>query len=388
MRRPSEARGDAGSLVIEAVAGIGMLALVTASLATVIPAVLDARDRSARHHDVVAVAVDALERASVDLAEETVRGGIGVGIDRTAVDVDRCDGGDAVQLEVRTGDLERPDAREVLLPGMFAPGAAAASGSSVGSGVGAPVILRVHPSVLADVPLTATSVEHALHLTVGSDATCAVADVVAAGRYALGPTVTTPLVGPTHLLLHEHPVHVTVGARTVDRDLVVAPAAHLTADVDASGARPPDGVSTGGLVWTVRGDDARRATPLGATRAVHPGTVTVVISACGRAESTGSSMPVTLGPGESSSVAVPLATVRLEGIGTRTHWTLNASRFTECMDGSTRRPSMWWSGGLHDGMRIALPRGLWQLSLTTPGMPQSPRMLVPAGEPDLVVVMR
>jgi type II secretory pathway pseudopilin PulG len=385
MRRRGDDARETGSLVVEAAVGIGLLAVVTASLATVLPAVLDARDRADAQLELLRLGEDVLEHVRAGSEPAVSDGSVAVAIVRATPAADSCSASVAAGargVDVHLVDIDRPGSRELLLRGTPAPRVAASATPD------APAAVRVHRPQNVAVQLTARTEEQVLPLIDGDGGGCAVLTAAAPGRYELAPAdPASPLIGPTHLLLGEHPLRLTVDDRSVDRDLHVTSAAQLTVHADPVGGRVPDVVSAGSLVWTVRGDDARISTQLGAARAVHPGTVTVVVSACRSAETSGSSAQLIVEPGQVHSAAVPLATVTLLNIGTRTSWTLNASRFTECNDGSTRRPSLAWSGGLHDGMRIALPRGLWQLSLTTPGMPVSPRMLVPAGESDLVVVM-
>ena len=383
MRRRDHAGGESGSLVVEAAVGIGLLAVITASLATVVPAVLDARDRAAAHHELLRIGEDVLEQVRAGSEPAVGDGPVEVAIVHGAPIADTCSASLAeAGVDVHLVDTGRPGSRELTLRGSELSRASASTPPDAAA-------VRVHRAPHVASQLTATVGGQVVPLVDGAGGGCVLLQSAVPGRYELGPSdPVSPLIGPTHLLLREHPVPVTVDGRSIDRDLHVAPAARLTVHVDPAGGRLPDVISTGSLVWTVRGDDARVATQLGAERAVHPGTVTVVVSACRSADTSGSSARLTVEPGEVRSADVPLATVTLMDIGARTHWTLNAARFTDCADGSGWRPSLAWSGGLHDGMRIALPRGLWQLSLTTPGMPVSPRMLVPAGEPDLVVVMR
>lgn len=377
---------EAGSLVVEAAVGIGLLVMITTSLATVVPAVLDAHDRAAAHHEVLRIGEDVVEHVGAGMQFEGTDGDVEVVIARETQADGTCSTSGVAGARssiVRLVHTGRFGSREVLLRVAETPRATP----------DAPAAMRVHrpPNVIAQLAAITGDQEVMLvdgEASGGRDG-CAKLPVTAAGRYELAPEdPASPLIGPTHLLLRDHPVSITFDGRSVDRDLRIDAAAHLTVGIDPSGARIPDVVSTGGLLWTVRGDDARVATPLGVGRPVHPGAVTVVVSACRSAESIGSPLRLVVGAGEVRDAVVPLATVTLTGIGTRAGWTLNASRSTECIDDSTRRPSLAWSGGLHDGMRIALPRGLWQLSLTTPGMPESPRLLVPVGDPDLVVVMR
>ena len=376
---------DSGSLIVEAAVGIGLLAMITASLATVVPAVLDARDRAVARHELVHHAEDLLERILAGSDPLVSDGLIEVTIAQREPVVDSCSARVVAAsrgFDVRVNDIGRGGSREVQLRG---------SDRSAAGWIetDAPKQMRIHRPAQVGAQLVATSSDRIVPLMEGDGGRCMWLLTQSPGRYEIGPSdPMSDLIGPTHLLLRDHPVGVTVDGRPVDRDLDLASAARLTVHADPAGARVPDHVSAGGLVWTVRGDDARLSAELGGERSVRDGDITVVVSACRSAETVGSSTSLSLDPGEVRSAIVPLATVTLTNIGARTDWTLNALRVTECGDGSTRRPSLSWSGGLHDGMRIAVPRGLWQLSLTTPGRPVSPRVLAPAGDPDLVVVMR
>lgn len=386
MRRRGEAASEVGSLVVEAAVGLALLAVITAAIATVTPAVLDARERASAHHDLLRVGEGVLEQVRAGSEPTVGDGPVEVVIVHAAPLAAACSANPAAPargIDVHLVDTTRPGSRALTLRGSQSPRVAASETTPGRTEV------RIHGAPGVASQLLATAGEEVALLLDGTAAGCLVLPSAAPGRYEVVPSdPDSPLISPTHLLLGEHPLRITVDARSVDRDLHVAPAAQLTVHADPVDGRVPDIVSTGTLRWTVRGDDARVAMDLGAARAVHPGDVTVVVSACRNAETTGSSARLNVEPGEVRIATVPLATVTLTNIGSRANWTLNASRFTECIDGSTRRPSLAWSGALQDGMRIALPRGLWQLWLTTPGMPASPRMLVPAGEPDLVVVMR
>ena len=385
MSHPAEDVRDAGSLIVEAAVGIGLLAMIVASIATAIPAVLDARDRAVAHHELLHHAEEVLERVLARTDPPLDGDLIEVAIVHRAAVVDSCSARVVAAsrgFDVRAKDTGRVGSREVQLRDGIRM-------TDEWFEADAPKPIRVHRPAHVGAQLVATSSDRIDPLIDGDGGSCLWLIPAAAGRYEIGPEdPSSDLIGPTHLLLRDHPVAITVDGRPVDRDLDLASAARLTVHADPAGARFPDLVSTGSLVWTVRGDDARVSTDLGNERAVRDGDITVVVSACRNGEAVGSSTSLSLDPGEVRSTIVPLATVTLTNIGTRNNWTLNALRFTECSDGSTRRPSLSWSGGLHDGMRIALPRGLWQLSLTTPGRPVSPRVLAPAGDPDLVVVMR
>lgn len=182
----------------------------------------------------------------------------------------------------------------------------------------------------------------------------------------LVPRTGTVLVGPTHLLHGSAVPTWTVTRPTTLRLTHLAPAASVRVDVDTGGARTPDEVDPGALRWMVRGDDARLATALGHERLLHPGPVTVVVSACEHPEAQGSTSRVVTTPDGASEVLVPLGTLQVRGIEGRNGASLVAIRTTGCADGSGLRPALTWNGGLAEGMRVALPHGAWELRLETP----------------------
>lgn len=374
---------QSGSLMIEAIAGIGLLAVVTAALAAVLPAVLDARESAIDLQHRLVAADHVLERERLGLPATVEDTDHSLEVLLRAPDPLACSGRAASRaFAVRSVDLRRPGSREIVLHG------ADAARPWMGTSDPAHPDLRVHLSGATGAHLVARLGDALLPLDMGVDGDCGTLRGAAPGRYEVGPAdPSSALIGPTHLLLREHPTGMSVGHTTAAFDLEVAPAASVTVDLDPGGGRLPDQVSTGGLFWSVRGDDARRTTELSGSRAVTPGHVTVVVSACRNAETVASPARAIVEAGDVASVLVPLSTATLANIGARTGWNLHAWRTTDCLDGSSSRPELVWSGGLHDGMRIALPRGMWQLYLSTPGQPVSPRVLAPVGEPDLLVVM-
>ena len=146
---------------------------------------------------------------------------------------------------------------------------------------------------------------------------------------------------------------------------VVSTPAHVSVDADASGARMPDVVRRGSLRWLVRGDASRDARDLGATRELHPGRLSIVVSSCVNPEAYGSSTTLEVSGGEDVAVSVPLAVVTLEGLADRRDDAISAVRVTGCSDGSGLRPTVRWEGDLSDGMRVALPHGDWEVSVQT-----------------------
>lgn len=369
--------------MIEAIAGIGLLAVVTAALAAVVPAVLDARESAVDLRLRLVAADHALERERVGWPLAVEDPDPSLQVLRHSPDPLACSGrGVSGAFAVRSVDLMRPGSREIVLHG------AGAARPWTGASEPAPLDLRVHLAGATGPHLVARRGDDLLPLDVGIGGDCGTLRGADPGRYEVGPAdPSSSLIGPTQLLLRDHPTGMTVRNASSEFDLEAAPAAWLTVHLDPGGGRVPDQTRPEGLFWSVRGDDARVATVPGGSRAVTPGSVTVVVSACRNAETVGSSAQVVMEVGEAESVLIPLATATLANIGPRSGWNLHAWRTTDCLDGSPSRPELVWNGGLHDGMRIALPRGMWQMYLATPGQPETSRVLAPVGEPDLLVVM-
>lgn len=201
------------------------------------------------------------------------------------------------------------------------------------------------------------------------------------GTHRIGLTADgTTLVDRTHVLLDERPFTIDLLEQDVAVTLDAAPAALVTVVAVADGARTPDAVGPGVLGWSVRDDDARVVSALGAERAIHPGRVTVVVSACANPAAHGSQRTYELAPGERSERSVPLAVVAVDGVAGRSDATLEVLRSESCADGTGWRPSLRWIGGLRDGMRIALPAGGWEgRLLSATGTPLTPMVTIEAG---------
>jgi hypothetical protein len=137
----------------------------------------------------------------------------------------------------------------------------------------------------------------------------------------------------------------------------------VTVRAELDGARPPDRVRSGALRWMVRGDDARVMTDLGEPRALHPGPVVVVVSACLNPEAHGSEASAVVPETGALEVDVPLATVVLQGLAGREDHAITAMATATCADGTGLLSLLRWERALHDGMRIALPHGEWQLTV-------------------------
>lgn len=169
----------------------------------------------------------------------------------------------------------------------------------------------------------------------------------------------TSFIDPTHVLLEDRPLRIGISGGATDTTAAAAEPVMLTVHAETDGGRTPDAVHPGTLGWLVEGDDARLVTPLGEPRPVHPGRVVVVVSACGNPGAPASHRAVDVSI-PTAAVDVPLAIVRIEGVAGRADATLELVRREGCADGTGVRPSLRWIGGLVEGMRIALPAGVWE----------------------------
>lgn len=193
-----------------------------------------------------------------------------------------------------------------------------------------------------------------------------------------------PWVDPTHVPLEARPAVITVRRTHVDVRIDAAPPVELTVLADPGGGRQPDDVRPGSLGWLLEGDDARVVTAFGGSRAVHPGRLSIVASACANPDAIGSRAMVEVA-GHESSVVVPLATATVLGIRDRTDVVLELLRAHGCADGSVARPSLRWTGP-SDGMRIAFPAGVWDARLLSPdGVPVTTATRVTTAPGDTLV---
>jgi len=392
---------SSGSVLVEALVGIGMLALIGASLMPVNRGLITAFERS----EVLRAALDLAEQhlelhpesralgdATITTALEDTRHGIvstltswhgGEGgseacgrpsLDRlggASVEVSDGRGPDAAVLSLRSTALERARVRAVA-PGITV------GGSTIlvdGAGIGG-------LGVLID-----TGGE-TLSATVDEDG-CLVLPALPPGRHSVRPWSLEDgvnLVDVNHRDVDDAPLTIDVLDRAVQRRWPLARAAEVTADIDRSAARPPDRVISGALRWMLRGDDTRSTGELGSARLVHPGTTTIVVSGCENPEAVGSTVTVDIASGDALRVVVPLAEVTLYGVSGWEGEAIYAVRTSGCADGSGLRPAFRWEGALVEGMRLALPHGEWEARIETiSGVRISSPVRIAAGESGLAV---
>ncbi len=379
-------RDDAdGSLLVEALIGIALLGAAIAAAAQLLVGVAEAGQRASGLVDAVRLGERALELSVIgSLVPEELDTGSSVAVEmeeRSGSSALVCSGDIADvlgEVVVRARDAGRVVSRQVDLVAVHRSLAAAEDGGQVR--------LRLTSDVVPAGTGTSVRIGTVTSTVEQVDgAACAALDGVAHGTYDVIIEGAVALVDPTHVPIESRPQRITVTGSRTERDLDVAPAGILRIDVGTDGARQPDVVASGGLRWFVRGDDMRTATALGGARAVHPGPVTAVVSACLDPEAFASSATFQV-VGDAEVVGtVPLATVTFEGVAGRTDASVLAIRTTGCADGSGLRPSLRWDGGLADGMRVALPHGEWEARLqTAAGSPLTFPVLFHAGEPDLV----
>lgn len=355
-------------MLIEAIVGIGLLAVVVTAIGGVHRSVAAAEGRAAA------------QVRAVHLAHETLslsRGGGAMPASpgtMTGADVEvethpaatllsgACSPSHTTATDVVVHALPKrwPSPRAVRLPGML-PGAPSTAGPI-------DVMVVLDPGTAERVSGGVIRSDDGSERTLEALGEACWRATVEQGDHEveLEPRTGTMLVGPTHLLHGDTAPTWAVTRPTTLRLTDVAPAAHVRVDVDARGARTPDEVGPGSLRWSVRGDDAALAMPLGDERPLHPGPVTVIVSACEHPEAQGSTARVLTTPDAASDVTVALGTLRIHGIAGRDGASLVAIRLTGCADGSGLRPALAWHGALAEGMRIALPHGAWELRLETP----------------------
>jgi hypothetical protein len=389
---------DAGSVLLESLTGLGLLAVLTVSLATFhassVPAVAlaGARVEALRDADrAIEVRMTALAGGDDDASAD--HDAVEVDVVRLTIPGDACaehEAGQLTAVRVRAPVMPagRSPGEHVALPAsLAAPGAGGAAAGSAAVLVVLPTAAATGSVTIAPMADPATSPVATTSSPTGP--TCLAAPVHAAGSYELrvhdGPPT---LVDRLHRSVAAAPLPVATLGGTLRRDWDIVTAAVLTVEADVSGARPPDRVEPGALAWLVRGDDARVAAPLGGARPVRPGVVTVVVSACTNPESPASTQTVDVVAGSEGSVRVPLATVTVRNVGAHPDATLWLVRSTGCRDGSGLLPSLAWDGGLTEGMRIALPHGGWEAQLrTAAGTRISGPVLVAADGTAVEVVM-
>jgi len=388
---------DVGSVLVEALVGIGMLVIITTSLLTFSRGWLAASEASharsvglalaAAHLAGEVLADGALEPARVSSGHPVLTSTI-TGWTSTQGDAPRCGVPDPGPSSGPVVTVTRPSAAQPHVLRLFATRVetprlrikeradAIAPGSLLIEGVG------THDrSFLID-----TGDQQSLATTDGSG--CLSLPMLPPGRHVLRPSDG----GEAPDLIDES--HLTGAALRLERSTLDRPSvgswalsepARVRVDVDLSGARPADVVIPSGLRWLVRGDDRRIATDLGTMRPLHPGPMTLVVTACANPEASGSSTSVDVVAGQDMDAVIPLAIVTLDGLVGRDDEAITAERVTGCADGSGRIPVLRWERGLVDGMRIALPHGAWDVSVQGIDATPSNPVVVHAGEPDVRV---
>jgi len=399
MTRPHSA-GEDGSALIEVIAGIGMLALLTVSLLTFHLGWLNAEERTQVRIAALDLGSAELERSVLVPARDAVQasgdGPRGLRWLREELPVvtwapDACMSGrrgatrGAVVVVGR--DTDGPDPADVLLlaSAPIEPGSVRASAVN---GFVEPFAVRVVGALPGSASFLVVQDGDAREVTMDPDG-CLVLTGLAPGRYEIRPLevgIDVASVDAAHRSFADSRFVGSVLDRGELRTWARSVPAILSVGIDASGARLPDTISSGSLRWLVRGDDARVVTDLEASRSLHPGPTTVVVSACGHPEAVGSTVSTHLQAGVTTHVDVPLATVTLRGVAAWPDQAVYAIRAAGCADSSGLRPILRWEGGLDEGMRIALPHGVWEARVETMGGAGiSSPILIPAGTVDLEV---
>lgn len=383
---PKASPSEVGSALLEAVIGLGLLAILVASVTPIHRSVVETALRSAALLDAGRIADDALERVKLG-------GGPSVGSSEGSgvrVEVVRLDGGPTIETcedrssgshghHLVTARQERwASARAVELPGLVRPA----------QGPDDPALVRlIVPPGTVDASRLALLVGGERVEGQGAGA-CLLLGALSRGRHSIVADADDDLIGPLHVPLADHPLPLTVHGEVVDRLVRVAAASRVRVDVDPGVGRLPDEVGSGALRWFVRDDDLRVARALGERGPVHPGRTTLVVSACRNPEAPASALTVDLPAGSHADLSVPLANVRIDGIGLRGDATLLAVRTTGCSDASGLRPTLQWDRSLSDGMVVALPHGEWEVRLqTASGSPLTFPVRMAAGVPGLTVTM-
>jgi type II secretory pathway pseudopilin PulG len=387
------ARDDAeGSVLLEAVTGIAMLAVLSVALLVFQTAASDAAVRSEALAAATRGARDLLEErqslhedAAMIVSDEM----LSAESIATAVEDGRCGSGAARVSGIRT----RSEVAEVSFGGALGPrprsvvpSGSVVSGATVVVGASFDGPLAIGVAGQLDVrPESHDAVEFSIPLVDG----CGVLDHLSSGRHAIVHRGSEILVDAGHRPTPDVELALSVLAAPVRHVWDLLPATMLSVEIDTDGARPPDTVSSGALRWSVRGDDLREMRELGEQRPVRPGRVVAVVTACRNPEAAASARSVDLPIGGESTVTLPLATITVQGVAAWPDATLMAARTTTCADGSGFRPALSWSGGLHDGMRIALPNGEWEALLqTATGTRISGPVRFLAGAVDAIVILQ
>jgi hypothetical protein len=380
--RRSPVASDAGSVLIEVLVGISILATLTGVAARMHAGVIASQTAA---HDRVHALLSAqweLEHHVLGLMDP-----LSTGAESSALPLkgDPCSepGLGGLQVIVVRA-FARSTGEEVALVG-----APHASGAMLGAGSsGARAIVRLNPE-----PLLPLEVAHGPLGTAGTadgekSQPCLATGLLAPGLHEVRIIGESggAMVDRLHRTAMDAPHVIAVLDAPIRTTWDLSEGAQLGVSIDASGARLPDAVDPEPLRWLIRGDDARTVTAIGESRIVSPGRVTTVVSACANPETPASAKAVNLVAGEVKHVHVPMATVTVRNLEGRTDATLVLVRSTRCHDGRGVLPELRWHADLHEGMRIALPHGRWLGQLqSSSGQRLTAFVGFSAGEPGLVV---
>lgn len=389
---------DGGSVLLEVVTGVGLLAVLSTTMLGLHTAALDGAERAsergratvlARDELEIRAAVDAHDGVSDDTGLDTHAHTLSITPTATTIEDDHC----AMAVSVLHG-VRIATAREgVVLAGAWIPRSATSLPSDVATPGGLLILGRPEApggpiGPVADAIMIEPEGVGTRLLPL--DGSCAGLGALGPGHHRLTPaehngTVLVDAIQRPALLA---PLSLHVLDRPVRRIWDVVPAALLRVEVDTDGARPPDAVSSGALWWSVRGDDLRDMRALGADRPVRPGRVVTVVTACLNPEASGSTAVHELQAGGAAEVTVPLAIITVGGLTDWPDETLQLVRTSGCADGSGLRPILQWDGDLRDGMRIALPHGEWEGRLqTADGLRITRPVRFPASGLDTTVIL-
>lgn len=354
-----------GSALIEAMVGIGLIALLASATFTAHRSATAALDRAEERTAAIRLAERGLERprpdAPVGTTDTDTEDGLAISAAESPLGPGPCE----------TTEVGRGPRRVAVVEGDQRVGSTAAvligRPSSDHGAEDGPAALRVHLPARAWSAVPHVELRGPYGVAPGVEGTtdCWQFDDLVVGDHSLVVRVgSTSLIDRTHVLLEDRPVRTFIGPGSVDVVVEAVEPAMVSAVADADGARPPDAVHPGALAWLVEGDDARVVTALGTERPVHPGRLAIVVTACANPDALASRLVVDVEP-PGATVAVPLAIVDVDGIVGRGDAILELVRREGCADGTGVRPSLRWNGGLTEGMRIALPAGVWEGRLLT-----------------------
>lgn len=370
---------EEGSLLAEALIGVGLLAMFVASTATFVPAAQEAR-RAARMELTAITLGDSIVEAIAmgvhgegrewlpdELSEEFV---VEVDSEESNGRTGAC-GAPSSTLSarntVRISYVRATQRRDVQVS---IAGRPSSRGDDTGDQNSLVLTAPLGHDLSASGAVLSYGEDSPPLVPAGTDG-CLAFVGLPSGSYRVSDDSPSPLlIDSFHVPLEDRPVAMTL--RDSRRQYVVdaLPASMLTVHVDVHGARLADQIVDGALHWYVRGDDLQLGTELGASRPVHPGWQTVVVTACRDSESTGSTLRLELEPEETTAAAVELPSITVSNVGSYQDAWLLLQKRSGCADGIDRRPILIFQEQLEEDMRIAIPRGQWDAWLASPsGVP-------------------